>query len=207
MPIDGRVNNLNHDVASTLQRLQRVNPGSITEAGVKELKASILKDKVIDASEQDLIYELTQDTARNVSVYTAGGQAPVAVTYPAKGPAKQALTDILNQNERVEENWSAGAEGFKKLTAIYSRSPEDAQRIVNFAADKLSEAWGNSSMGNGYKPLRDLIGSVYGFATAPGANVDAGRNILHSAMKQVDQKANDKIPDFFYNWVRPGGYI
>ncbi|MGV3524383.1 MAG: hypothetical protein ACO1RX_09165 [Candidatus Sericytochromatia bacterium] len=206
--LDGRVNNLNRDVASTLQRLQRANPGSITEAGAQELKTAILKDNNIDANEQDLLNELTQDKVKSISVYAEGIANPVAVTYSATGRSKAILESMGNPQENLSALWSQGQAGYKRLTEIYARSPSDAKKVTDFVAGKLQSAWDQSNMGNGYKPLRDLIGSTYGFATSnTGESVTQGRNLLHASMKQVDQQANDRIPDFLYNWVRPGGLL
>jgi hypothetical protein len=62
-------------------------------------------------------------------------------------------------------------------------------------------------MGNGYKPLRDEIAKIYGLCNASGADGATGRDLLYKAMNMVDRNAQDAVPDFLYNWVRPGGSL
>ena len=66
--------------------------------------------------------------------------------------------------------------------------------------------WEVSNLSNGYKPLRDLIGKLYGYSNATGGDTKTGRTILYRAMNQLDRSAKDGVPDFLYNWTRPGGY-
>lgn len=208
MPIDGKVTNLNQQVASTLQRVQRATPGKITEAGANEIKKAILQDNKIDAGEQDLLDELTQTDVKQITVFAAGSNSPVAVTYPAPGKAKQILESTKFHRDNLDGLWNNGAEGFKQLSEIAARSPEENTRIVDFVASKLTTSWEQSNMGNRYQPLRTVISNAYGFAGSSGGdNVNRGRNILHAAMQKVDKQAGDSIPDFLYNWVRPGGLI
>jgi len=44
-----------------------------------------------------------------------------------------------------------------------------------------AEQWEASNVGDGYKPLRDLIGKLYGHSNATGGDTNTGRTMLHRA--------------------------
>ncbi len=208
--INGRVTGLNK---TTFDALEKVNvstnrTGVLSADAAKELSQAILKDGKIDTAEEDLLIELTQDKSRLVSVSSADS-APNQVTFgTAKGNAKNILLETLAPRKKIEEMIDNGAQGFKDLTKVYSRSPADAKRVVDILVSKAGKAWDASSLGNRYEPLRTFIATAYSGVNAleGQANTD-GRNMLHEALKQVDQNVGDRIPDVFYNWVRPGGVI
>lgn len=79
--------------------------------------------------------------------------------------------------------------------------------MVAFVQGKLAEQWEASNLGNGYKPIRDMIGKLYGYSNAAEADTKTGRTILYRAMNQLDRSTSDAVPDFLYNWTRPEDYL
>lgn len=209
--INGQVNGLNRDVFTTLQNIKSRNPGSsaLRDADARELSAAINKDGTVDAAENDLLNELTQNRTRSIRISSSDASANSVSFTSTAGTTKA----ILNNTQKAHFNklFSQGNEGFKELTAIYQRSPEDAQKVVDFLSAKASEAWDQSSVTNAYAPLRSLISTAYsGVNQLEGqANTD-GRNMLHRAIEKLDRNpdgSNGSMPDFLYNWIRPGGVI
>lgn len=207
MAIDGKVSGLNTTTFNALQAIKKRNPGSLTEKDANELKAAVNKDGKIDDGERDLLEEMTQSQFRNITVTQEGNINAKVMTFPTVGNAKKVLQDTINPVLNLEEAWNNGNTGFNDIIKAYKKSPMEEARVTNFVADKLAKAWEQSNMGNGYKPLRDMIGRLYGFSNSAGSDTNTGRTILYKSMNQIDRNAGDSIPDFLYNWVRPGGYI
>ena len=72
----------------------------------------------------------------------------------------------------------------------------------------MNQAWTESSITNGYAPLRNLLAE--GYAHLQGMDPETGnkgRQMYYQTMKALDQSAGDRIPDFLYNWIRPVGLI
>jgi len=221
--IDGRVNNLNQDAFRAAQSAQY--GAGTREKGLVEaiaLKNGILKDGKIDANEQDLLNEiLSGQSTVAIKSQSVSNSNPVELTFNNKWNATglNVLRNIsapgthnpTTNNADLNKAWTKGGEDFRELTQIYSRSPADAERVTNFLADKVSKAWDDSSITNGYGPLRSLIAT--GFAGVNQLEGDAnvqGRWMVHNAIKQVDTKpdgSDGAIPNFLYNWIRPGGLL
>lgn len=205
---DGKVTDLNQPVFAALQEIKRLNPGSLTQANAMTLRAAIVKDDRIDAAEADLLFEITRSAFRNITVTPVGAPASdgaKTMTFPAVGNAKTVLLRTLNPEVDLDAAWANGSPGWSQIIAASLESPEQDARVLKFVQGKIAEQWELSNSGNGYKPLRDLIGRYYGFSNSAGANTNAGRSLLYRACNGVDRAAADQLPDFFYNWLRPAG--
>lgn len=206
---DGKVAGLNEAVFTTFAKIKKRNPGAFTEVDAKELGAAIMADGLIDPAERDLLEELTQSQFRSITTTPPGVTLPSdrkVMSYPVSGNAKKRLQDVLNPPLDLSGAWGRGAEGWNEITAEYRKSQTQEARVVSFVQDRVLEAWNQSNMGNGYKPLRDLIGRYYGYSNSLGGDAATGRTILYKACNGADRSNNDQIPDFIYNWVRPDGY-
>jgi len=202
---DGKVAGLNETTFAALAAVKKRNPGSLTERDAKELAAAIMADEVVDDLERDLLTEMTQSQFRNITVTPAGEAAGSVMTFPTVGNAKKVLLGVLNPQLDLDAVWTQGAAGWKDVIAEFKRKPEQEARVVAFVEGKLAEQWVASNAGNGYKPLRDMIGKLYGYSNSAGADTNTGRTILYRAMEQLDRNTSDGVPDFFYNWIKPAG--
>lgn len=206
---DGKVRELNQPVFVALQEIKRRNPGSLTQTDALNLRAAIVKDEKIDAAEADLLFEITRSAFRNVTVTPAGAPAsggPSTMTFPAYGNAKTVLLQTLDPQLDLDAAWANGSPGWSKMIAASLESPEQDARVLKFVQGKVADQWEVSDQRNGYKPLRDLIARYYGFSNSAGANTTAGRSLFYRACDGVDQASGGQVPDFLYNWVRPGGH-
>ena len=208
--IDGKVAGLNEAAFAAIESAIQRNPGSLTERDARELATAIAADQVVDDSERDLLEEMTQSQFRSITVTPAGDTARSVRTYPTAGNAKKLLKDVLNPPLDLDAAWTQGASGWKDMCTEFKKSLEQEVRVVGFVQGKLAEQWEASNMSNGYKPLRDLIGKLYGYSNSAGEDTNTGRAILYRAMDQLDRNASyspsSGVPDFLYNWTRPGGY-
>lgn len=216
--IDGRVTGLNQDAfqaAKFAQIRKSTAPKGVTEANV--LKNAILKDNKIDSAEQDLINEFTSDSGQkvNISAQQTAGFSPQDISFNNKwsSEAIDIIKDIKPKENisQLDSLWNSGAKGFKEITKIYQSSPENKEKVLNFLEGKTKTAWDKSGITNAYSPLKGLISTAYsGVNQLSGDDNTAGRTMLHEAIKRVDTTesgGNGSIPDFLYNWIRPGGYI
>lgn len=208
--LDGKVAGLNEPVFAALAEIKKRNPGALTEVSARQLAAAINKDGQIDAAERDLLEELTQSMFRSITVTPPSASLPAGrkvMSYPTSGNAKKILQDVLNPPLDLEAAWTSGQAGWNSIIAEYKKSPDREAGTVAFVQGKLAEQWAVSNLGNGYKPLRDMIAQRYGFSHAPSSDANTGRLILYKSMIQLDRSAKDGVPDFLYNWTRPGGYL
>ena len=207
---DGKVTGLNPVSYAALQTIKKRNPGSLTEKDANELATAIRQDGKIDAVETDLLAEMTQSQFRNIKVTPAGAPAnstESVQTFPTLGNAKKVLLYALNPVPDLAAEWAKPDHGWKLLVADYKSSPEREAKVLAFVTGEMAKKWEASNTGNGYKPLRDEIAKIYGLSNAAGADSNGGRMLLYRAMEGVDRNARDQVPNFLYNWVRPGGAL
>jgi t-SNARE complex subunit (syntaxin) len=206
--IDGRVSGLNNDVFQALQNIKKTNSGALSETDAKTLQTAINKDGKIDSAEQDLLTELTQSSLRSINIQSADSPAQSVVFATTSGKARSVLQETQTSTAQLKKLASEGEKGIQELTKIYQRSPADAERVVAVLAKEGLAAWDKSSVTNGYGPLTQMISSAYaGINKMSGQDNTDGRWMLHKAIKQIDTVKNDAIPDFLYNWIRPGGRL
>lgn len=205
--IDGKVAGLNEQTFVALQTVKKRNPGSLTERDAQEIATAIMADKVVDDEERDLLEEMTQSQFRNITVTPAVDTGRRVSTFPTVANAKKVLLSVLNPQLDLDAAWANGAGGWKDISLEFNKNPDQEARVVAYVQGKLAEQWEASNLGNGYKPIRDMIGKLYGYSNAAGADTKTGRTILYRAMNQMDRSAADAVPDFLYNWTRPEGYL
>jgi len=202
--IDGKVAGLNETTFAALATVKKRNPGSLTERDAQEITAAVMADQSVDDSERDLLEEMTQSQFRNITVTPAGDTTRLVKTFPTVGNAKKVLMGVLNPQLDLDAAWAQGASGWKDICIEFKKGAAKEAPVVAFVQGKLAEQWEASNLGNGYKPIRDMIARLYGYSNASGADARTGRTILHRAMVQLDKSASDGVPDFLYNWTRPG---
>lgn len=206
--IDGKVSGLNKQTFPALQAIKKANPSNLTEKDANQLKIAIMADGKVDAVERDLLREMTQSQFRNIIVTPADTSATDKVmTFPVVGNAKKVLLYVLNPVPDLAAEWAKPDHNWNLIVADYKSGPEREAKVLAFVTEEMAKKWEVSTMGNGYKPLRDEIAKIYGLCNASGADGATGRDLLYKAMNMVDRKAQDAVPDFLYNWVRPGGSL
>ena len=208
--IDGKVAGLNDPAFNALSVIKKRNPGALTEVDTRQLGEAIMADKQIDPAERDLLEEMTQSMFRSITITPPGVTLPSdrkVMTYPVSGNAKKVLQSVLNPLLDLNSAWEHGSAGWLEIGNEYKKNAQQEARVLAFVRSKVLGAWEVSNMANGYKPLRDLIGRLYGYSNAQGGDTNTGRTILYKACSGADQITDDKIPDFLYNWTRPGGYL
>lgn len=206
---DGKVTGLNEATYRTVKTIKARNPGAFTERDANELAAAIRQDSMIDAVELDLLKELTNSQFRSITITPAGAAAnstSKTVTYPVSGNARTVLLHVINPPVDLAAEWAKPDHGWKRLVAEYKMNSVQEAKVLEFVTAELRKKWDLSTMENGYKPIRDQIGKLYGYSNSLEGDSSGGRSLLYKAMLAVDRQVDDNIPDFLYNWTRPGGY-
>ncbi len=207
---DGNVDGLSPAVLDSIYAIKSHNPGPLSDADAQLLADAIQRDGSVDPAEADLLRELTQDRVRSITFTQDGVRVPVGhelVLFPASGKASQILKDVLYSPADLTAAWAKPNHGWIELLARYRLGSEYEQDVVDFVESRLGEQWALSSMANSMKPIRNLVGDCYDASMkAGGENVETGRVLLFRAMRQLDERNGDKVPDFLYNWVKPSDF-
>jgi hypothetical protein len=198
---------VNDTVFEALKSIRESNSGALTPVDAERLRVAVLTDQKVDESERDLLEEMVQSQFRSIHVTRVGSNTEKLTFYPTSGSAKQVLQLVLDPPLDLEAAWSQGLEGWNQIVKSSTKNSVEEARVLAFVEARLSDAWGESNQGNGFKPFRDCIGRRYGFSQAAGGDTNRGRALLYRASQSLDQKRGDLIPDFLYNWVRPGGFL
>jgi hypothetical protein len=207
---DGKVTGLNADSYAALQTIRKRNPGALFEADAQELVTVIRKDGKIDEGETDLLAEMTNSHFRSITITPAKTGADVAdnlIVYPTSGNSKKVLQAVLNPPLDLAAEWAKPDHGWNALVKDYKSNLNREAIVQAFVAAEMAKKWEVSNMANGYKPLRDQLAKLYGLSNSTGSDTHSGRTLLYKAMIIVDRNAKDAVPDFLYNWVRPGGVM
>lgn len=206
--VDGKVDGLNTESYGEFQRLKQVGRDrAFTDLDAQLLKTAMLRDKKVDDVEADLLRELTQSQFRSIAVTKEGSSTEKITTFPTSGNTKKILLEILHPPLDLAKAWTQDSAGWNNMIKTYNKDAAEQARVTNFLVGRLGEDWAASNMANGYKPLRDRIGKLYGYSNSQGSDANSGKSLLYKAMLQLDRREADKIPDFIYNWVRPEGYL
>jgi hypothetical protein len=201
---DGKVEGLNQGVFTTLQNIQKQDGGNITEASAKTLRKAIMQDGKIDAAEKDLLLELTQGTSKiSVKAQPSANFQPNNLSFsPATAKAKESL-QLLTKPVDLEKLWNSGPEGMQQMVDLYDTSPALANSVKQFVAQKLFTAWSDSTILNGYKPIRDALSQSYDVMKNMGSDsLVSGRKMLYESMKGIADYVGSAMPDFLYNWLK-----
>ena len=183
---------------------ERPNWGStLGPADTQPMVDIVLRDGVLSARETDLLEEL------------AGGRIASIQIIDEQQPARTNLFPTFTVNQRApleralnavwEPDCAGGKTAWGELVPFYTSGSKQAEtRAVSALAGKMADAWGQSNVGNGYKPFRDIISACY---RANGELTEAqqrhGKLLMTAAARKTDAGADGAIPDVLYNWIGP----
>jgi len=195
------------DYLASLSRRHASTFVAPTQAESNALLALAKKDGKLDASEIDMLEELSSDVTRSMSIICSDDPSlrvslgPFTVFINTFNPELDALWLSV---------WNLGEEGWPTLAEAYGREdlPRLRERITRVASAQVGKVAGQSSMSNRYQPLRDLLGERYGWNNAVAAEHQrGGRLLLFRATERVDRTNGDTMPNFLYDWTKPSDYL
>lgn len=140
-----------------------------------------------------------------------------AIAAIKKYGSPEALGKLLESgrvkaSEMVNTLMSQGADGIRKLMATAQHYGGLAKEFMGKVMAEMGSAWDQSSITNGYQPLRDLIGKYISQAAAAGGEAAAWMkqqlgDALHTLDKNMERAQQGNwivvsIPDFIVDMVR-----
>jgi len=206
--IDGRVTGLNRDVFQAMQKVK--NPQKMTGAEAKDVRAAINKDGKLDASEKDLLLEITQDSNKTISIEASktADFNPSNLEFSAAKADALGVFETITKPVNLAKLFKGGSEDFEKLIDIATNVPGGKKAVEGAVVRELATSWSSSNFSNRYAPIRTTLGETFDKVKNADPEVrDQAQNMLHDAMKRIDDHYGGSIPDFIYNWLRPGGHI
>lgn len=172
-------------------------------------------EKLNEMGATDAIVKLVNQGKAAVADLKRMGTETIAAIKKYGSP--EALGKLLESgrvkaNEMVTALMSQGADGIRKLVATTQHYGGLAKEFMGKVMAEMGSAWDQSSITNGYAPLRDLIGKYISQAAAAGGEAAAWmKKQLGDALNTLDKNMERaqqgnwvviSIPDFIVDMVR-----
>ncbi|MBI1358722.1 MAG: hypothetical protein GC155_00385 [Alphaproteobacteria bacterium] len=188
--------------ADTFDRLVKLGAGPLGEADGIQLVTYLLADHTLTPDEEDLLAEL--NAAPGAVTVEADNKEPLNVSVTSEG---RGVVDLFASKRNLNAYWMAGNDQMRKLWVFASCGPTAKARVEQFVASKLYPEAQHSTLQNGYSPFRDMMVDL--MKTLPDFQAEAALNrtaksASYNAAKLVDNALQDRLPDFTYDWIRPG---
>jgi len=187
-----------------------VNTVSSASSAVK----SYALQKLNEMGATDAIVSLVnQGKAAVDDLKRMGSQAIAAIKKYGNPEAlgKLLQSGMVKASDMVSSLMSQGADGIRKLMATAEHYGGLAKEFMGKIMAEMGSAWDQSSITNGYAPLRDLIGKYLSQAAAAGGEAAAWMKAqLGDALRTLDQNMERaqqgnwvvvSIPDFIVDMV------
>ncbi|GLQ16732.1 hypothetical protein GCM10007879_09810 [Maritalea porphyrae] len=163
------------------------------------LTYALWQDNRLEPIEQDFLREFA---SANPSVMVTLGDGS-EIEFPPGDEQAKYIAGLLADTPNLNEWWLVDQTAMSNLAIVAYTGDAAWNRIVNFFASKFYVAWQESNIGNGYKPIRDLLVQTYQFYDKEGRINYSGRGLIFDAMAVINDHVNDAVPSFIYNWIEP----
>ncbi|MDD5365480.1 MAG: hypothetical protein PHR30_09090 [Gallionellaceae bacterium] len=180
--------------------------GVLDQARTRKLLRAMFSDDKVDSQEQGLIAALMQAGGKPVPVSLASGQL---VQMPAPDPKGRALLELAVSPVDMETLWLTDEAGMAKLIELAGLNTTYYRQVYDFVVGKLYKIYRNTpDDANRYEPLRGALSKAW--ELTKGLDLSQrrlGAKLLHYAMKDINRKTNNGIPDYLYDWLKPNGPV
>ena len=206
---DARRITVEQDLFIVLERiLNSEEPASRwTGRKVAALRDHVLSDNRLDDAERALITELSKRDRRPIALASGNGSGPFVIDAPQT--TSLVLTTRLGEILEFVDLSIDPADrpgSLKRLFDASLRTPGATPAIRNALAGEVARLWSESTVDNGYGPVRGFITEAMGVVnTYEGEDNAAARTLLHASIEQGAEGAPVAMPRFLYNWIRPTG--
>ncbi len=143
--------------------------------------------------------ELFRTDINGIDVFSAGTKI---VSLPPVAASSRSFYILLSQGGDLNVYWNSGAQGIEHLVDYASLSLAMQNNADKIVANQIYAEWKISNSYNQYKPYRSLLADKFTVSTKLlPADHEAFKQILYRANKLIDDKLNDKLPDYLYTWL------
>ncbi len=117
---------------------------------------------------------------------------------------KEKLVQYVPGAKLIDSLINSGVSGFRNLIDIAAKYSGIAKQFITKITNEISDAWNQSSITN-LQPLKDVLAKYYDQAVAAGGEaLRKAREFIYEAIQSVDvNQADDWIPDWSYDWIKP----
>ena len=187
---------------------QDTSESSTSSQGVGDL-ISILKTLEQKPSLEGPNGGLSKEHRRILDTLATASPSSAIITYkqntytlPPATPETLRYMGLFKGSVNYNEMWAADAAGLTDFIDVYLTSPKNRKNIKNFISGKVYTAWQQSTIGNGYKPVAEVIRGFYArLELLPEPQKTNARQLFYDATKAADVYVNDQIADFMYNAI------
>jgi hypothetical protein len=171
----------------------------ISEAVARRFGPMLFRDGSLSASERDLIQELLATDAAATTITAPSGETFQIPPLSRQGRAFLGLVRPPN----LASLWLRGPAQMKQLVDVTVLSPDTARQVSNYILQRLNVVWIDSTLGNGYEPIRRDLSTAIRMLQQTDADTErAGRSLIYDAARQLDVRNGDAIPNYLYDYLR-----
>ena len=171
----------------------------ISEAQARRFGPLLFSDGMLTLNERDLVQELLSTAPERVSL-----TAPSGDTFEIPPLSRLARAFIaLVQPPNVATLWLRGPAQMKTLVDITILSPDTGRQVSNFILQRLNLVWMESTIANGYEPMRrDLSSAIRMLQQTDAETEQKGRSLIYDAARELDRRNGDAVPNYLYDYLR-----
>jgi hypothetical protein len=171
----------------------------ISEAVARRFGPMLFKDGVLSLNERDLMQELLSQDSEPTTITAPSGE--VFDVPPLSFQARSFLG--LVRPPDISTLWLRGPAQMKQLVDLTILVPDAARQITDFIQQRLNVVWMDSTIANGYGPIRrDLSAAIRMLQQTDAETERQGRSLIYDAARQLDRRNGDEVPNYLYDYLR-----
>jgi hypothetical protein len=171
----------------------------ISEAVARQFGPQLFADGGLDLNERDLMQELLSNASTRTAITTPSGDA---FDIPPISRQARAFLSLVRPPS-VATLWLRGPAQMKQLVDITVLDPSSTSVIVDYILRRLSVVWMESTLSDGYEPIRrDLSAAIRMLQSTDADTERVGRSLIYDAARQLDRRNSDAIPNYLYDYLR-----
>jgi len=158
----------------------------------------LFQDGTLSVNERDLFLELLSTVSGVITISTPSGES---FEVPVLSRQARAFMSLVSPPD-LATLWLRGPAQMKQLVDITVLDPIITSRVVGYVRQRLSLVWMESTLSEGYKPLRDDLSAAVRQLQATDAETERrGRALIFDAMRQLDRTNGGQIPKYLYDYL------
>jgi len=169
----------------------------IDEKTVRVVGPLLLQDGTLTVNERDLLLKLFNNTGV-LTVSAPGGES---FDVPVLSREARAFLGLISPPD-LATLWLRGPAQMKQLVDITVLDPILTSRVVLYIRTRLALSWMDSTIANGYKPLRDNLSAAVRQLQQTDADTERrGRMMIFDAVRQLNRANSNAIPTYLYDYL------